>query len=958
MSAAAKSRLTGSEAILADLVDQIVATLQAGGNVDLAGYVAQYPDLAEPLQKLLPSLEVLAELGSRTGASGGDSALAPGAVSGAPPLGTLGDFRIRRELGRGGMGVVYEAEQVSLGRRVAVKVLPFAANLDAKQLQRFQNEARAAAHLHHTNIVPVYSIGAERGVHFYAMQYIAGRSLADVIAELRGERRPADGTAEYREGQPADTAAAKQATTHSSLGSDQFGTNTFVTAALELGIQAADALDHAHQLGVVHRDVKPANLLLDADRRLWVADFGLAQFRDGTNLTLTGDLVGTLRYMSPEQALAKRVVIDHRTDIYSLGVTLYELLTLEPAMTGKDRQEILRQIAFEEPRAPRKIRKTIPAEVETIVLKMMEKDPSSRYATAKEAADDLRRFLLHEPIKARRPGIVLRTRKWARRHPAVIGSAMIMLVLTVIGLAVSNVLIGQERDAKDAALHAKGIALEEKDNALRDKEAALVRETEEKEAARRSSKLAIAVTEFLAIDLLEEASPQRNPRDKKVTVEEALDRAAARIPGRFKDEPFVEVNIRRYIGRAYHALGAYASARIHLERALELCRQHPDIKESALFLVLSDLAVLYFDQCEYAKAAPLLQEALALSRLQGSERPDTLMSLNGLALILAKQEQFAEAEAILVKVVAVAKRMLGPDNPDTLEAMNSLAWCYWEQDKFDEAAPLFEQALDGRRRVLRDDHPYTLKTMQNLAMAYLGQRQFAKAEPLLIRALEGVRKVAGSANPDAIMTMNNLARLYFEQGQLTKAEPLYAQALELGRRVLGAQHEMTLFIQSNLGEVYAQQKQHAKAEPLFRDAVKQSRNLVVQVHHPLDTALAILGNNLLQQKRYADAEPLLHECVAIRQEKAPADFHLFIAKSMLGASLLGQKKYAEAEPLLLAGYEGIQERQAKIAPPARQQRLTEALERLVQLYERTGKQDAAERWRKKLDATRNQVEKK
>jgi serine/threonine protein kinase len=181
---------------------------------------------------------------------------------------------------------------------------------------------------------------------------------------------------------------------------------TYFRRVAELGIQAARALDHAHALGIVHRDVKPANLLVDGSGKLWVTDFGLAHIQSDARLTMTGDLVGTLRYMSPEQALAKRIVVDHRTDVYSLGATLYELLTLEPAFSGSDRQELLRQIAFEEPKAPRRINKAIPAELETIVQKAMEKNPADRYATAKELADDLRRFLVDEPIRARPANMV------------------------------------------------------------------------------------------------------------------------------------------------------------------------------------------------------------------------------------------------------------------------------------------------------------------------------------------------------------------------------------------------------------------------------------------------------------------------------------------------------------------------------------------------------------------------
>jgi serine/threonine protein kinase len=408
------------------------------------------------------------------------------------PEGPLGDFRIVREVGRGGMGVVYEAEQISLGRRVALKVLPFASTLDSRQLQRFKNEAQAAAHLHHTNIVPVFATGCERGVHYYAMQFIDGHTLASVIADLRvqsqqaqrptGERGTA--AAEARAA-PVEEQAAQEppvvdswatvaglvgeplvslapSPTHAIAGiTTQPSTKDarFFKCVATLGIQAAEALEHAHDLGVIHRDIKPANLLIDApltshhSPRLWVTDFGLAHCQNQVGLTMTGDLMGTLRYMSPEQALAKRIPIDHRTDIYSLGATLYELLTLKPVFSGKDRQELLRQIAFEEPKPPRQHNRAIPSEVETIVLKALEKNPADRYATAQELADDLERFLKNVPIRARRPRLVQRLRKWARRHRGSVTTAVILgfVVVFVAGtmLLASNLRIQAEKQRAD-----------------------------------------------------------------------------------------------------------------------------------------------------------------------------------------------------------------------------------------------------------------------------------------------------------------------------------------------------------------------------------------------------------------------------------------------------------------------------------------------------------------------------
>ena len=386
-----------------------------GEPIDLDAVAAQHPEHAERLRQLLPALEVIADLGR--------SAAHEAAPSGTEPLaelGVLGDFRIVREVGRGGMGVVYEAQQISLGRRVALKVLPFAAALDPRQLQRFQIEAQAAARLHHTNIVPVFAVGCERGVHYYAMQFIEGRTLAEIIRELqrRIARKPPASESDREAAaerparcQPPSSAAPAAAEATRSLLSVEPRRATgrpFFQAVARLGIQAAEALEHAHSLGIVHRDIKPANLLLDTRGNLWITDFGLARFQAeaGLTLTLTGDLLGTLRYMSPEQALGRRELVDHRTDIYSLGVTLYELLTLQPAFGGRDRQELLRQIAHEEPAPPRRLNPAIPRDLETIVLKAMAKEPESRYATAQELADDLRRFLEHKPIQARRPTLL------------------------------------------------------------------------------------------------------------------------------------------------------------------------------------------------------------------------------------------------------------------------------------------------------------------------------------------------------------------------------------------------------------------------------------------------------------------------------------------------------------------------------------------------------------------------
>lgn len=471
-----------TDSLLGEIADDFLARLDRGERPDVEAFAREHPEQSLLIRDVFPALAAMRECSPAAFAG-------PPTARAAHTTHALGDYRIVRELGRGGMGIVYEAEQLSLGRRVALKVLPFAAALDPKQLQRFKNEAQAAAHLHHANIVPVHGVGCERGVHYYAMQLIEGQTLAAMIKELRSAEQGVPsalnevGPYEATRSCPPDLAVpngkphvAAESTIKAALSTEHSTRQPawFRTAA-NMGVQAAEALDHAHGEGVVHRDIKPANLLIDGKGNLWITDFGLAQLQSDAGLTLTGDLVGTIRYMSPEQALAKRVIVDHRTDIYSLGVTLYELLTLEPAFDGRDRQELLRQIAFDEPRALRQHNKAIPAELETIVLKAIAKNPAERYATAQDLADDLQRFLKDEPIRAKRPSLLARARKWSRRHRPVVASA-IVAALAVVAIAIIALVISLGNIS--GALKEKTAALAEKSEALAKESAALERERE------------------------------------------------------------------------------------------------------------------------------------------------------------------------------------------------------------------------------------------------------------------------------------------------------------------------------------------------------------------------------------------------------------------------------------------------------------------------------------------------
>jgi WD40 repeat protein/serine/threonine protein kinase len=420
--------ITEREKLLDEVVTSYLRAVSTGQSPNRQELLGRYPDLAGDLNEFFASQDEVQRW-----------AIPLRIAAESQGQGALGDFRILREVGRGGMGVVYEAEQVSLGRRVALKVLPFAVTMDPRHLHRFQNEVRAAASLEHPNIVPVYSVGCERGVHYYAMKFIDGQSLAQVVDELRSAKET-----DYKGTESTEKA---QITATSSLCSLRLsGSKDFYKIVAELGIQAALALEHAHSMAIVHRDVKPANLMIEnsplTDRslltthhspRLWITDFGLARTAVDAGLTMTGDVLGTLRYMSPEQALAKHGLVDHRTDIYSLGVTLYELLSGAPAVAGKDREQILNAITLDEPRPPRALDPSIPNNLETIILKAIAKEPAERYGTAHELAADLRRFLEDKSIRAKPPSLAQRLRKLARRHkPVVVTAAAVAFVALLV----------------------------------------------------------------------------------------------------------------------------------------------------------------------------------------------------------------------------------------------------------------------------------------------------------------------------------------------------------------------------------------------------------------------------------------------------------------------------------------------------------------------------------------------
>jgi serine/threonine protein kinase len=394
----------------------------------------------------------------------------------------LGDFEVLREIGRGGMGIVFEARQLSLKRKVALKILSAGLGLTANTVERFHREAEAAARLHHTNIVPIYATGEDNGTHYYAMELIEGPSLDQIIRHLRqsqttppaGKHSPCAPTAPVgdspqdlaRTGPYVELPAPDGSASGLSSPSVCSDSSYFDTVA-RMVAEVADALDYAHKQGVIHRDVKPSNLLLSPQGRMSINDFGLARVLEQPGLTLTGEFVGTPAYMSPEQITSGRTPLDHRTDIYSLGATLYELLTLRPPFTGERRDQVLALIIHKEPYPPRSVNRKVPVDLETICLKALDKDPDRRYQTAGKVAEDLRRYLNRFAISARRIGPLGRLRKLIRRHPALAAASFCVLLLALAaGFFASQARLSHMRRLADQERHKQELLAEKRRNAM------------------------------------------------------------------------------------------------------------------------------------------------------------------------------------------------------------------------------------------------------------------------------------------------------------------------------------------------------------------------------------------------------------------------------------------------------------------------------------------------------------
>lgn len=825
---------------LTEILDRYLSALENGVPLSADELLAQHPDVAGPLRAYLDRLDALHDV-----AAGFGGPASPG------PAGTalrqdhdegkrLGDFVLLREVGHGGMGVVYEARQVSLDRRVALKILPFAAVLDSKQTARFKNEAQAAAQLHHPNIVSVFAIGVERGVHYYAMQYIDGQPLDLAIRQLREQLHPA----RQRKGSPAvattgDSPPLPAESTHKSLLTPHSGsTLEYFRIVAQLGVQAARALHCAHEHGVVHRDVKPSNLLLDFQGKLWVTDFGLARIQTDATLTRTGDVVGTMRYMSPEQASGHSVLVDHRTDVYSLGMTLYELLTLCPAFGDEQGPALLRRIERADPPRPSRINPQIPADIENVVWKAIAKSRDDRYATADELADDLQRFLEGVPTAAKPPGVFERLNKWTRRHRKVVATAAGCGLSAVCVLTVCALLVLQKNAERQTALAEAQRNWQRAETNFRQ-----AKQVVDQFGARLAERLAgIPAAEPIRRELLDETLRYYQGFIQQAADNPALQQDLAVTYSKIG-------GITEHLGKSDEALLAYQQATAILER---LSEQNPASCETRALLALcrSNLGMLLARTGkveeglrQVVQAQAVQEQLVATFPADGSYAAALALTKTNLGLLQSQVGDEAQAEQSYLAAVQTQRRLLRGRTADArlrrnlASSLNNLSMLY-SHTKLSAAVEYAEEALGIRERLV-ESNPDNVEVLNELALAlnnlgalYSRQDQDQRAAESYAEAIRLQSRLVEVA-PETVGYRGDLAVSYNNLGLLQSRQARYPQSLDAFRQALALQQKLVerfpkdpdftsslAGVYNNLGMVLRKQGQDAEAVQAFQLAVQ------------------------------------------------------------------------------------------------------------------------------------------
>jgi len=714
----------------------------------------------------------------------------------------IGRYKLLQLIGEGGFGVVYMAEQEKpIRRRVALKIIKL--GMDTKQvIARFEAERQALALMDHPNIARVFDAGAtDTGRPYFVMELVKGIPIT-----------------EYCDKNNLDT-----------------------RQRLDLFIDVCKAVQHAHQKGIIHRDIKPSNVMItlhDGKPVPKIIDFGIAKatqhrLTEKTFFTEYQQFIGTPEYMSPEQAEMTGLDVETRSDIYWLGVLLYELLSgTRPFEGDKLRSaaydEIRRIIREDEPPKPStrlntlgdaltdvakhrhvqpaQLCKIVRGDLDWVVMKALEKDRTRRYETANEFAQDIGRHLGDEPVVAGPPSMRYQLRKFVRRNRALVTGIAAVLVVLAAGIVVStNFAIGQARARAEAV-------------AARDE-------------AERQAKLSQAVADFLKNDILASVDPYKT-KGREVTVRYVLDAASKSIEGKFEDAPLIEASIRETLGRTYQSLIRYEAAERHLERTLQIRQEKLGEEHLDTLKSMSDLAWLYMWQGRFDESEQLFVKVLEGRRcVLGEEHPKTLDSMFGLVGMYHIKGPHDEAERLYVKILEARRRVLGEEHPDTLVTMLRMGWLHLSRGRFDEAEALLTKALEIGRRVLGEEHPVTWRSMHVVALLYANRGLYDKAEQLCLKSLEIGRRVEGEEHPDVLDSMNNLAiYLYKDQGRFDEAESLLVKVLETSRRLLGGEHPRTLYFMTHLGVLYRDQGRYKEAERMLVKAVETSRRPLAQKH--------------------------------------------------------------------------------------------------------------------------------
>lgn len=793
-------------------------------------------------------------------APGSGATVAPRAASGAaqPLPASIGRYRIIRLLGEGGMGAVYEAEQDQPRRSVALKVIK-AAWASPELRRRFEQESEALGRLHHPGIAQIYEAGsadAGFGVQpFFAMELVHGKPLV-----------------EYADGHKLNT-----------------------RQRLELMIQVCDAVHHAHQRGIIHRDLKPGNILVDETGQPKILDFGLARATDSdaqaTRQTDIGQLLGTLAYMSPEQVLADPLALDTRSDVYALGVILYELLAGKmPYTLSRQLHEAVRTIQETDPAPLSSVSKIYRGDIETIAAKALEKDKNRRYGSAAGLAGDIRRHLDDQPITAKPASTSYQLQKFARRHKALVAGVAAVFVVLVAGIVASTW------------------------------EAVLARRAEKK--AQQESAIAQAVNDFLQNDLLGQASAYNqvgsgSGSDPNIKVRTVLDRAAQNIQGKFDKQPEVEAAIRQTIGYTYMDLGLLSQARMQLEPALEASRRLLGPEDPKTLELMAELGEIAGREGHYGEAEATLAKCLEADlRVLGREHRQTLAAMGRLAWFYHVDGKFAEAETLLNQTLEIERRVLGAEDPMTLGTTTNLAVAYNAAGKFATAESLLQNSLEIERRKARPDDPGFLNIETHLAVVYVSQGKYAQADALYKQIVDAQRRVLGPENPQTLTSMAELAWVYDREGLYAQAEELCNQTLEIERRLEGPENPDTLQNTALLATIYYGEAKYSQAEAIDKQLLEIDRRLLGPQNPETLNEMDGLGWDEYLQGENAPAEALLKQTLDLfRRIFGPENPQTLNVAGNLGDVYVAEGKYAEADALY---QQALETANRKLGPEIRQ----------------------------------------